>query len=118
VKGLLRYSGSHREAIMKLRINVMLVVVVVTGCAASGADKAAGVVFQNHSNMLMTNCSNLGVISVKLPVTGPDGSQAQAAAKEKARQLTADRGGDTMVNIGTDIEGDELTYQGTALRCN
>jgi hypothetical protein len=103
---------------MKLGINAMLAVLLVTGCAASGADKAAGVVVQNHMNMLMNNCSNLGVVSVKLRVTDPDGSQAQAAAKAKARQLTADRGGDTMVTIGTDIEDDELTYQGTALRCN
>ncbi|AZY52813.1 hypothetical protein [Bordetella avium] len=106
---------------MKTRYTLLLAVAVLTGCAAPTlTDRAQRVQVHGQMSTLLESCQKLG------PVSGSADSAFDKVgivtqAKNNARDMVADKGGDTLVitNIDRFAEFGKNTAvaQGVALRC-
>jgi hypothetical protein len=96
---------------------MLVVLAALAGCAAPMPDRAAKIQVHSQMSTLLSGCKNLGPVSASAGNWAMGGAEAVAEAKTKARLMTADLGGDTMVVLNTDGDGTALTLQATALRC-
>ena len=99
-------------------IAVALSVATLCGCGTTLTNKAAGIQVHNQMSSLVANCKNLGPVSAKETSYNRGSDGAISEAKVRLREQVADKGGDTLVVLNTDVLGRwDASVQGTALRC-
>lgn len=92
-------------------------VLLFAGCATPISSRAAAVQVHNQMSTLLASCKNLGPVAASVEDIVWGGESAAASAKVKAREQAADKGGDTLVVVNTDIYATSATVQGAAMRC-
>jgi len=99
-----------------------LLVILLIGCSTGTQLSKQGNVVQVHTQMstLLNNCRNLGPVQVRddtFNLILPD--ENKRSAVNKAREITAQMGGDTLVLINSEMTymGAVATVQGVAMRC-
>ena len=103
---------------MNIRLSVLLCLGLF-GCAAEPivSQKALKVQLQRQNSGLLNQCKLLAPLTTTASGWRFAPSYAVENASIKAREQTADLGGDTVVILNMDSEADILTVQASALRC-
>jgi len=90
------------------------------GCATPISDRGARIQVHSQMSTLISNCKNLGPITAE---AAPDfWTGSDQPSKNLARDMTADKGGDTLVIVNRDefsrdLMGAVFVIQGVALKC-
>lgn len=104
---------------MTLKFPVLLLTAVaVSGCATYVSEKASRVRVEDHSGAMMKKCTNLGPIHARAGGPSMNWLEASARAKSQAREMVADRGGDTLAIMKSEGTGNAYLVHGMALRCD
>ena len=102
---------------IRSKLLIALCAVFCASCATPMSPKAAAIQVHNQMSTLLTNCKNLGPINATVTDAVWGSDKAARDAKTQVREQAADKGGDTVVIVNTDLTATSATVQGAALRC-
>lgn len=103
---------------MVIRSAILLSLLVLIGCATPLSDEARRVQVHSQMSNLLGDCKKIGPVTTAPNATIVAYEQLNAA-KNELREITAKKGGDTVVIVNIDEDGFRkiVTIQGIAMKC-